>query len=160
MSSSTHPPLAMKPSPEPRVIRTAKGHLAWFRAPCPPTSRRVPQWRRLPPAGANKKRSVRGTRSRKPRVFRRLPPPSARHYSTRATSIRCTPQFLGIADIDQFGSHLRPQAKDIARTKVVDALDDLSWLNQFGTMRSTGVGDTCLHDLKISCLQDREEVEF
>ncbi|KAL1523003.1 hypothetical protein AB1Y20_017966 [Prymnesium parvum] len=58
------------PSPQPKVIRTAKGHLAWFR----------------------------------------------------------------FADLNQHGSHLRPTAQ--CESKVVDALDDLSWLNQFGSMHA------------------------
>jgi len=71
---------------------------------------------------------------RKRRAYRRLPPPSARHFSARATSIRGTPQLIGFADLNQHGSHLRPTAQ--CESKVVDALDDLSWLNQFGSMHA------------------------
>lgn len=42
------------------------------------------------------------------------------------------------ADLDVYGSHLR--AGDSESSKVVEDLDDLSWLDQFGTM------DRCVDD--------------
>jgi len=137
----------------PCTIYTRSGNHAWFRtgarpAPAhapsehrrrrrgaPPSRARSREYqapsnrRRLPSAKAINK----GGKKKPWRAYRRPPPPSARHWSARASSIRRTPfQFYGDFLQNEWGSHL--QHFDGSSSKVVEAGDDLSWLDQFGTM--------------------------
>lgn len=150
----------------PRVVRTSRGHLAWFRAPRPSLSpnhkpRSLFSWMHM--KNHRKWGNTSSSKTRmtwKRRAIKRIPPPSARRFSTRASSIRHTPQFCtGVSDLDQFGSYLQVSAEK-TKSEVVESFDDLSWLNQYGSMRDNERMHAFVQTIKAEPYSEQAEVEL
>jgi len=90
---------------------------------------------------------------RRRKMWRRLPPPSARHFSARVcSSIRRTP-FQMFPGFDEFGTHLEPNLgwcalliDGGAGSVVVEDADELGWLDQYGSMDDVVNGVESYHD--------------
>ena len=168
------------------TVRTSKGHLAWFRTgqnaervarPAKPGMRKQPPTR--PRAGvggktktfggnsmgwyANKRRRAVGYRRGAIRKWATRPVrPPPRPFSHRALSIRRTPHQM-YSDLNEFGSNMEPAHTYADNSKVVDEVDDLHWLDQYGSMDYLFAGadsDSDLSDDVDSGSETHVEVEW